>query len=162
MAERGVDENGINLGDCEAWTEYEGGRFSEAYQYLRAVTKFAPGRCFVGAWMSLDKDDRGKLKTWGDLADWLGVNRTTCYRWRIENRLDDWAAQLRLMQLQGDKLGEVDRITYKKAASEDSTVEERRLFYQRAGAIGQEVTVKDQTQREVLTQWLSELRDLED
>jgi hypothetical protein len=150
------------LKNMDGWDAYEGGRFEEGYRFLRAATNFDPGPCFVGAWMSLSKDDRGeKLSTWPKLAAWLCIARQTCYNWRAQFELDEWAELLRLMELRGEKLGDVDRVTYLQAIDSDAPVDARRLYYQRAGVMGQEITVHDKTQKERLTDWLIELRALE-
>ena len=151
-----------DLEDLEGWADYEGGRFEEAYHFLRAATDFDSGPCFVGAWMSLSKDDRGeRLQTWNKLAAWLSVVRETLYRWRSNYQLDEWAELLRLMELRGEKLGNVDLVAYNQAIDPNAPVDARRLFYQRVGALGQEITIHDQSLKERLTDWLRELRDLE-
>ena len=151
----------LEFGHIENWVNSVNGRFEEAYRYLRGVTNFRPAVCFVGAWMSLSNDDRGEsLHTWTLLANWLGVSRTTLYNWRGEFSLDDWAAQLRLMELHGEQLGEVDRVTYLQAIDMKSPVDARRLYYQRAGVLGQDVTIHDKTQKEKMDEWLKELREV--
>lgn len=142
----------------ETWTTTVGGRFEEAYRYLRATTQFDPPVSFLGAWLSLNKDDRGELPSWDSLANFLAVSLRCLYTYRTEFQLDEWAAQLRLMELHGYQLGEVDRITYIAAVDPESPVDARRLYYQRAGVLGQDITVHTRSQKEKLHDWLSELR----
>lgn len=146
----------------DKWMEKTGGRFEEAYHHMRALTGFSPEVCMLGAWMSLGADDRGeKLRHWSDITAWLSTTRPTISRWRSDYRLDEWAEQLRLIELRGQPLGEVDRVTYLQAVDPNAPVDARRLFYQRAGVLGQDITVHDTTQKEKLTGWLSELREIE-
>ena len=148
-----------NEAQIEGWIDHEGGRFEEAYYYLRATTRFKSGVCFVGAWLSLSEDDRGDLDGVGKLANWLGISRWTVNAWRVDFLLDDWAEQLRLMQLHGLQLGKVDEVTYKQAIKPESPVDARRLYYQRAGVLGQEITLHTRTQKEKMAEWLQALRD---
>jgi len=152
----------VRPGDVEAWVDAAGGRFEEAYRYMRTATGWRPGPCFVAAWLSLHKDDRGELATFGKLAEWLGVSRQTVYKWRGTYRLDEWAEQMRLLALRGDKLGNVDRVTYEQAIKGESPVDARRLYYQRVGVLGQELTIYDQTEKQRLESWLEDLRRVEE
>lgn len=145
----------------DAWVEYPSGAFEEAYWYMRGVTDFPPAACFVAAWLSVGKDDRGEVQFLYELAEILGVTRETLGNWRTRYQLDEWAMELRLMRMRGSALGEVDRVTYLQAVEPDSSVEARRLFYQRAGVLTADVTIRDKTRKEMLDEWLRELRDLD-
>lgn len=157
-----VEPLDVRPGDVEGWIDRTGGRFEEAYRYLRSRTGWRPGPCFVGAWLSLHRDDRGTLHTFGELSEWLGVARQTAYKWRADYRLDEWAEMLRLQQLRGEALGEVDRMTLAKALDPEAPTDARRLYYQRAGVLNQEVTISDLSQEQRMEQWLAELRTLEE
>ena len=147
----------------DQWTVEKGGRFEEAYRYLRATVGMPSEVAFVCAWMSLSRDDRGEdLRTWTQLENWLCVSRESIYKWRNDYLLDEWAEQLRLLALRGQPLGEVDRVTYLQAIDPSAPVEARRLFYQRAGVLGQDITVHDKTQKEKLDDWLLELRQMDE
>lgn len=149
----------VEPGDVEQWVSSAAGVFEESYRYLRSRFSLRPKPAFVAAWMSLHKDDRGTLQKWEDVAEYLGVSRQTVYGWRGIHRLDDHAELLRLMRMRGDALGEVDRVTYIKASSGESTVSERELFYKRAGVLGQPMTLDEQAERSQLEGWLQALRE---
>ena len=156
-----VEPLDVRPGDCEDWVDAVGGRFEEAYRWMRSKTGWRPGPCFTAAWLSLHKDDRGSLRTFEALAEWLGVARGTVYGWRVNYKLDEWSEILRLQQLRGDRLGEVDRVTYNEAIDAESSVDARRLYYQRAGVLNQDVTIRDLTEQQRMEQWLEELRNAE-
>jgi hypothetical protein len=143
----------------QAWVEQVGGRFQEAFYILRAVTDFDPRSCLVGAWLSLSKDDRGELDTQEKLANFLGVRRQSIYRWRMNDDLDEWAVLLRRMFLQGEQLGEVDRVMYQQAIDPEAPIDSRRLYYQRAGVLPQEIKIEDQTEKKRWSEWLKKLQE---
>jgi hypothetical protein len=151
----------VRPGDTEGWAEAIGGRFEEAYRLLRSYG-FRPKDSFIGAWLSCHKDDRGSLSTVGELADWLGIARQTVYNHIKKHRLNEWAEQLRLLQLRGDALGEVDRVALAQARDPEAPVAARRLYYERAGVLKEQVDIEvigDETRFERL---LQDLRDAED
>lgn len=148
----------VRPGDIDGWVSAAGGEFEECYRLMRSLTGLRPGPCFVAAWMALGKDDRGSLRTWGKLAEWLGVARQTVYGWRATHRLDEWAEQLRLMMLRGERLGEVDRVAYMQAIDPSAPVAARRLFYERVGVLGQDADLRSQAQESQMQAWLDALR----
>ena len=149
----------VEPGDVDQWVDSSGGWFEQAYRYMRSTTGLRPGPCFVCAWMSVSKDDRAPLDTWTALADWLGFARQTLYAWRSRYKLDEWAEQLRMVRMRGDRLGQVDERTYKEAVSEEGSVAARRLYYERAGVLDNHVTVEDRRKQDRLSDWLEELRE---
>ena len=154
-----VEPMDVGAVDIEGWLDAQGGAFEISYRYLRSRFSLRPKPAFVGAWMSLHTDDRGGLATWGEVAGFLGVARQTVYGWRGVHRLDDHAELLRLARLRGDQLGEVDRVTYYQAVGGESSVAARRLYYERAGVLGQPLTLDETAARSQLEGWLAELRD---
>jgi hypothetical protein len=147
-------------GDVEAWTETAGGWFEEAYRTLRSFG-LKPKPSFAGAWLACGRGDRGELRTLGDLADWLGIARQTLYKTIQRWRLREWAEQLRLYQLRGDHLADVDKRTYERAVADDSTAADRQLYYKRAGLLTEQVTVSKLQDAETLQDILDELRGMD-
>lgn len=162
-----MDENEIlerlkQQGVGEGLEEGVGNRFEEVYGWLKAATNMPFGPCVYGAWLSLSKDDRGSLKYQHHVASFLGVERTILWEWRIKYNLDAWAEEIRRLWLRGERLGEVDRVAFQQAIDPTAPVDSRRLFYQRAGVLPQEVTLQDRTARQKLDEWLRDLRNAED
>ena len=131
------------LRGAERWLEEQAADWWLAdYRLLRSQGwKWKDAFCIV--WVSLRKDDRGKLPTIDALTDWLGVSRRWFYnrRGKFDNQPGPgqnlWeltAEHLQLRRLRGGRLAEVDEVTYSKAShTQDSTARDRELYYKRAG-----------------------------
>lgn len=110
--------------------------------YMTLTSRGVPYReAMLAVWLSLSKDDRGSLKTRDDFARFMGVSRQVTYQWewghvkrgKGESRVRQYAELLQVMRMRGERLAEVDEVTYKKAVRRGSTVSDRTLYYQRAG-----------------------------
>lgn len=137
---------------AEQWLESQpAGWWLEDYRYLRGQG-WKWKDAFAVVWLSLRKDDRGKLPTVAAMADWLGVSRRWFYSRRSkfdgqpgpgQNLWDVMAEQLQLRRLRGSRLAQVDEVTYDKAATpEISTARDRELYYKRAGVWQEETRVQ--------------------
>lgn len=146
----------VERGDLESWSERAGGWFEQAYRYMRALG-FRPNPAFICAWLSVGKDDRGSLKTFADLAAELGIARQTVYANIAKHRLHEWAEQLRLLRMRGERLAEVDERTYGEAVGAESTPAARRLYYERAGVLKAPAQPMEEAGR--LDAWLAQLRE---
>ena len=87
----------------------------------------------LAVWLSLSRDDRGKIQTREEFANFMGVSRQTTYDWESKRPVREWAEMLRVLRLRGAQLAEVDRRTYLKAVDEESSAADRQLYYKRAG-----------------------------
>lgn len=147
----------VRPGDVEGWADALGGWFEEAYRTMRSFG-YRPRPAFICAWLSCSRDDRGTLQRVSALADFLGIARQSVYKIIARNKLREWAEQLRMFHLRGDGLGEIDARTYTAAAAPDSSAADRKLYYERAGVMKQDIRVGMLQEETALTDWLKELR----
>jgi len=122
----------VNVEALEQWMEAEASAWLDGYRFLRAQGvrhRYA----LLAVWLSVSGDDRGDIKTRGDLADLMAVSRATTYGWEAKQPVQKWAELLRLRRMCGARLAEVDERTYGKAIDEESSASDRKLYYQRAG-----------------------------
>lgn len=136
----------------------DGGWFAIAYRYLRYEIGMRPGHAFLASWLSVRKDDRGSLHTYEDVANMLGVTRKTLHHWKIKYKLEESAEQLRIMRMRGDRIGEVDWAVYQAAINPtDGKAADRRLFYERAGVLNDQLTPDEQRSKNTADRVLREL-----
>lgn len=82
------------------------------------------------AWSCAPRSER-LPQTLEDLADKLGVNRTTVYGWRRESpEIDETIARLQFAVL-NTYLADVDWVTIQQAINPDSSTAQREMFYRR-------------------------------
>lgn len=148
------------LGDADRWATIQGGFWQEGYFLLRELG-LSWRSAIIATWYSLRKDDRGSLPTVASLAEFLGITDRRVRQVVVKDKLQEWTAWLIFSRLGGERLAEVDRVTFDKAAATDGTAADRRLFYERARVLQQDINLAV-SKRTPVMELLAELRRAED
>lgn len=128
------------LAEAEAWVESQGELWQEGYHFLRA-RGLRWRDALIATWYSLRRDDRGELPTVQALADFLGISRQRLHEIRVRKNLDEWTGLLTFIRMGGHRLAEVDERTFDAAISAEGSASDRRLYYERARVLRQEIGV---------------------
>lgn len=123
----------------ERWLAQARPAWREGYDFLMATK---PGVQYYDAllavWLSVGKDDRGKLRTRDEFAGFIGVSRAVTYQWQARRpEIAAWAQELVELRFGGTRLADVDERVYEKAKGRNSTPGWARLFYERGGVLRQ-------------------------
>lgn len=136
-----ADEGGPkkSQGQVERWLGQARPAWREGYDYVMATKAGAQYYdALLAVWLSVGKDDRGKLRTRDDFAAFVGVSRAVTYQWQVRRpEILEWARELVELRFGGTRLASVDDNVYRKAISRNSTPAWARLFYERGGVLRQ-------------------------
>ena len=128
------------VAEAEGWIGKQGELWQDSYHFLRA-RGLNWRSALIATWYSLKRDDRGELASVQALAEFLGITRQRVHQLIAQHNLGDWVGLLQFIRLGGYRLAEVDERSYQAASGAESSASDRRLYYERAGVLKQQINV---------------------